>query len=89
MAYNIANRLPERASELAALDIGEATRWGRWQRAVLRTLRVELREVLPERLTLDDVDWYAWQYLYLRGHNPRSAVRRGLELDFWRTIQRR
>lgn len=61
--------------------------WRRWQRAVLRLLRGQLREVAMS-VRLEDVDWCSWSVLYVRGWSARSAVRWALERGVWRSIRR-
>lgn len=54
--------------------------WSQWQHAVLMVLRGELADVL-QQIEFDEVDWPAWQNLYVQGRTPRSAVERALERD--------
>ncbi len=54
--------------------------WDRWRQAVVDLLRTELADTQP-RISLDDVDWPAWQRFFEDGRTPRSAVDRALERD--------
>lgn len=56
--------------------------WTQWQQGVLIALRGELAEVLTD-IGFDEVDWPAWQSLYVQGRSPRAAVQRALERDLW------
>lgn len=54
--------------------------WEQWKREVVVLLQIEFRELLND-LTLDDVDWCAWQPLYVQGRSARDAIDRALERD--------
>jgi hypothetical protein len=52
--------------------------WFEWQREVLRLLRQELSEAL-QHISLDDVEWSAWERYFHAGHSPQAAVDRAFE----------
>ena len=52
--------------------------WSEWQREALRLLRQELAEALHQ-ISLDDVDWSAWERYFHAGHSPKAAVDRAFE----------
>jgi hypothetical protein len=52
--------------------------WGEWQREVVRLLREELAEALHQ-VSLNDVDWCAWQQYFRAGHSPQAAIDRAFE----------
>jgi hypothetical protein len=52
--------------------------WGEWQREVVRLLRQELAEALSQ-VSLDDVEWSAWERYFRAGHSPKAAVDRAFE----------
>ena len=54
--------------------------WVDWQAELVATLGAELEE-LVHHVSVDDVDWHAWQPFYLEGRSPREAVDRALERD--------
>jgi hypothetical protein len=54
--------------------------WVQWQAEVVKALSAELEELL-HHVSMDDIDWPAWQPFYLEGRSPRAAVNRALERD--------
>ena len=54
--------------------------WMQWQSEVVALLSRELGEVL-QSVSLDDVDWPAWERYFLVGHSPRAAVDRAFERE--------
>jgi len=51
-----------------------------WQSEVVMLLRRDFEEVVGP-ISIDDIDWPAWQHYYQQGRSPRSAIERALELD--------
>jgi hypothetical protein len=56
------------------------TNWAQWQNEVVAVLRRHLADTL-HHVSVDDVDWAAWETFYLEGRSPRAAVDRALERD--------
>jgi hypothetical protein len=54
--------------------------WTEWQSEVVMLLRRDFEEVVGP-ISIDDIDWPAWQHYYHQGRSPRSAIERALELD--------
>lgn len=52
--------------------------WPEWKATIVRILRQEYREILPE-VSEDDVHWDAWRRYYDEGNGPRRAVNRAFE----------
>jgi hypothetical protein len=52
--------------------------WSEWQSEVLGLLRRELAEALHQ-ISLDEVDWSAWERYFQAGHSPSAAVDRAFE----------
>lgn len=54
--------------------------WTEWQCEVVIALRENLDQ-FTHIISMDDVDWAAFQPFFLEGRSPRSAVDRALERD--------
>ena len=54
--------------------------WAEWQSEVVCLLRQDLDEFLS-CISIDDVDWAAFQTFFLEGRTARAAVDRALERD--------
>jgi hypothetical protein len=57
-----------------------ALAWDAWRADIVRLLRGDLRGEL-HGVTMDDIDWLAWQPYYTQGKSPRQAIERALERD--------
>jgi hypothetical protein len=54
--------------------------WAQWQSEVVMLLRRDFEEMLGH-ISIEEIDWPAWQHYYQQGRSPRSAIERALELD--------
>ena len=54
--------------------------WTQWQSEVVKLLRRDFEDLLG-LISIEEIDWPAWQPYYQQGRTPRSAIERALELD--------
>jgi hypothetical protein len=62
------------------LSLPDVETWTQWQSEVVKLLQRDFQEVLGH-ISIEEIDWPAWQPYYQQGRSPRSAIERALELD--------